>query len=294
MKMSKSRLFNYLMALVLAVSLSGCVFKSGDKPGKAGGKTGNNQNIILATTTSTQDSGLLDVLIPVFQDKTGYVVKTIAVGSGQALAMGERGEADVLLVHAPDAEIKLVESGAAINRQLVMHNDFILVGPAGDPAGVKGIKTASEAFAKISQAQALFISRGDDSGTDKKEKGIWKKTGIEPGGQWYQETGSGMGQTLNITSEKQGYTLTDRATYLSMKDTLKLEIIIQGEPGLLNIYHVMQVNQEIFPKVNSAGAAAMVDFFINPETQDTIGKFGVGQFGQALFFPDAGKSEEDL
>ncbi len=270
-----------LIVLILVSVVAGC-----------GGQ--NKKEVILATTTSTQDSGLLDVLIPLFEQKTGYKVKPIAVGTGQALAMGERGEADVLLVHAPASEMKLVESGVAVNRQPVMHNDFIVVGPKGDPAGIKGLKTATEAFGKIAQDQAFFVSRGDDSGTHKKEKDIWKKAGVEPGGQWYQESGSGMGQTLNIASEKQGYTLTDRATYLALKKNLALEILLEGEANLLNIYHVMQVNPQKFDKVNAEGGKAFVDFFIAPKTQEVIGKFGVDKYGQPLFFPDAGKKEEDL
>lgn len=270
-----------LIVLILVSVVAGC-----------GGQ--NKKEVILATTSSTQDSGLLDVLIPLFEQKTGYKVKPIAVGTGQALAMGERGEADVLLVHAPASEMKLVESGVAVNRQPVMHNDFIVVGPKGDPAGIKGLKTATEAFGKIAQDQAFFVSRGDDSGTHKKEKDIWKKAGVEPGGQWYQESGSGMGQTLNIASEKQGYTLTDRATYLALKKNLALEILLEGEANLLNIYHVMQVNPQKFDKVNAEGGKAFVDFFIAPKTQEVIGKFGVDKYGQPLFFPDAGKKEEDL
>lgn len=248
-----------------------------------------NKDLILATTTSTVDSGLLDVLIPIFEKKTGYRVKTISVGTGQALAMGEKGEADVLLTHAPAAEKKLVDSGAVVNYQLVMHNDFVIAGPAGDPAGIKG-KSSADAFKAIAAKQAIFISRGDDSGTHKKELAIWKNAEITPvGQQWYQESGQGMGATLLMASEKQGYTLTDRATYLAQKKNIKLEILSEGDKGLLNIYHVMEVNPEKFPKVNTAGAKAFVEFMVAPETQKMIGDFGKDKFGQSLFFPDAGK-----
>lgn len=253
-----------------------------------------NPNLILATTTSTQDSGLLDVLIPAFEKKTGYKVKTVAVGTGAALAMGEKGDADVLLVHAFASEKKLVDNQTAINYQLVMHNDFVIVGPSTDPAKVKETKTAVDALKAIYASPSIFVSRGDDSGTDKMEKALWVKTNIKPAGTKYQATGQGMGQTLTIASDKEGYTLTDRATYLAMKKNLKLDILLQGETALLNIYHVMQVNPEKFPKVNAAGAKAFVDFMINADTQKLIGSFGKDKYGQALFFADAGKKMEDL
>jgi tungstate transport system substrate-binding protein len=251
--------------------------------------------IILSTTTSTQDSGLLDVLIPVFEKNTGYFVKTIAVGSGQAMAMGKKGEADVLLVHSPDAEKKFVAEGYGINRRIIMHNDFIIIGPPGDSAKIKGIKLASEAFKKIASAKALFMSRGDNSGTHAKEKAIWKVAGINPEGEkWYQQTGLGMGQTLNVTAEKKGYTLADRGTYLALKKTLGLDILVEGDAILLNIYHVIEVNPAKWPKVNVAGGKAFADFMVSKETQDIIKTFGVEKFGSPLFFPDAGKKEEEL
>ncbi len=247
------------------------------------------KDLILATTTSTVDSGLLDVLIPVFEKKTGHRVKTIAVGTGQALAMGEKGEADVLLTHAEQAEKKLVDSNAVRNYQLVMHNDFIIVGPEKDPAKIKG-KPSTEAFKAIADSGAIFVSRGDDSGTHKKELSIWKKVEITPTGKkWYQESGQGMGQTVLMASEKEGYTLTDRATYLAQKKNIKLAILSEGDKSLLNIYHVMEVNPEKFSKVNAAGAKAFVDFMVAPETQKMIGEFGKDKFGAPLFFPDAGK-----
>lgn len=291
MKKSKSTLA-FILILVMLAALAGC---ASSQPGATGPDASAPANeIILATTTSTRDSGLLDVLLPIFQQKTGYTVKTIAVGTGQALAMGEKGEADVLLVHAPDSEVPLVEAGVVVNRQLIMHNDFIIVGPPSDPAKIKGTAKAADAFKKIAQAQAIFVSRGDESGTHKQEKTIWKSSGIEPAGKWYQQSGSGMGQTLNIASEKNAYTLTDRATYLALKKNLALDILVEGDASLLNIYHIMQVNPQKFDKVNAAGGKALVDFFIAPETQEVIGKFGVDKYGQPLFFPDAGKSMADL
>lgn len=252
-----------------------------------------NKDVILATTTSTQDSGLLDVLIPAFEKKTGYKIKTIAVGTGQALAMGEKGEADVLLVHAPDAEKKVVDSGAAINRQLVMHNDFIIIGPAADPAHIKG-QPVKDAFAAIAKAAAPFVSRGDNSGTHQMEKKLWQQAGVTPSGSWYQEVGAGMGQTLNVANEKKGYTLTDRATFLAQKKNLALEPLVEGDAKLLNIYHVMEVNQQKFAKVNSAGAKAFSDFILSAEGQAIIADFGKDKFGQSLFFADAGKADKDF
>jgi len=248
-----------------------------------------SKDVILSTTTSTVDSGLLDDLIPLFEKKTGFRVKTIAVGTGQALAMGEKGEADVLLVHAPASEKKLVDTGVAINYQLVMHNDFIIVGPAVDPAKIKG-KTAVDAYKAIDASGAVFVSRGDDSGTHKKELSLWKDANVVLTGKtWYQESGQGMGATLLMASEKAGYTLTDRATYLAQKANVKLEILSEGDKPLLNIYHVMQVNPEKFSKVNAAGAKAFVEFMIAPETQKVIGEFGKDKYGASLFFPDAVK-----
>jgi tungstate transport system substrate-binding protein len=253
------------------------------------------KTIILATTTSTQDSGLLDVLLPIFEKKTGYFVKTIAVGSGQAMAMGQKGEADVLLVHSPTAEKKFISEGYGVNRRLVMHNDYIIVGPPGDAAKIKGIKTAAEAFKKIASGKALFLSRGDNSGTHSKERDIWKTTGINPEGEkWYQQTGLGMGQTLSVAAEKKGYTLADRGTYLALKKNLGLDILVEGDAILLNIYHVIEVNPSKWPKVNAAGAKAFADFMVSKETQGIIKTFGVDKFGSPLFFPDAGKKEEEL
>jgi tungstate transport system substrate-binding protein len=246
-----------------------------------------SKDVILSTTTSTVDSGLLDDLIPLFEKKTGFRVKTIAVGTGQALAMGEKGEADVLLVHAPASEKKLVDTGVVINYQLVMHNDFIIVGPAVDPAKIKG-KTAADAYKAIDASGAVFVSRGDDSGTHKKELSLWKDANVVLTGKtWYQESGQGMGATLLMASEKAGYTMTDRATYLAQKANVKLEILSEGDKPLLNIYHVMQVNPEKFSKVNAAGAKACVEFMIAPETQKVIGEFGKDKYGASLFFPDA-------
>ena len=253
-----------------------------------------NKTVILATTTSTQDTGLLDELLPLFEKQTGYFVKTIAVGSGQAITMGERGEADVLLVHSPDAEKKFMDAGNGLNRKLIMHNDFIIVGPSADPAKIKSAKSVKEAMKLISDSGSLFISRGDNSGTHAKEKGLWKAAGINPEGQkWYQQTGLGMGQTLNVAAEKNGYTIADRGTYLSLQKNLGLVILSEGDKSLLNIYHVIEVNPAKFTKVNAAGANAFSDFLVSKKTQDDIGKFGIKKYGSPLFFPDAGKKEAE-
>jgi tungstate transport system substrate-binding protein len=253
------------------------------------------KNIILATTTSTQDTGLLDVLIPIFEKKTGYMVKTIAVGSGQAMAMGQKGEADILLVHSPDAEKKFMADGFGVNRRLVMHNDFIIVGPSGDPAKVKSAKSATDGFKRIAQTGSLFMSRGDNSGTHAKEKGLWKAAAIDPEGQkWYQQTGLGMGQTLSVASEKRAYTLADRGTYLALKKALDLAVLSEGDAALLNIYHVIEPNPSKFSRINSAGGKAFGDFMVSEEAQGVIKSFGVEKFGSPLFFPDAGKKVETL
>ena len=253
-----------------------------------------SKTIILATTTSTQDSGLLDVLVPLFEKESGFQVKTISVGSGQAMKMGEKGEADVLLVHSPDAERKFMADGFGFSRRLVMHNDFILVGPAADPARIKAA-AAADALKRIAQSGAIFLSRGDNSGTHAKEKGLWKVAAVNPEGQkWYQQTGLGMGQTLNVAAEKKGYTITDRATYLSLKRGLGLEILVEGDSKLLNIYHVIEINSTRWPKVNAQGGRAFADFMVARKSQEIIGRFGIDKFGAALFFPDAGKKPESL
>lgn len=253
-----------------------------------------NPDLILATTTSTQDSGLLDVLVPDFEQKTGYTVKTVAVGSGEAMKMGQECNADVLLVHSPSAEKDFMSNNYGSDRRLVMHNDFIIVGPASDPAGIKDSATAIDAFTKIADSKSPFVSRADNSGTNSKELAIWKSANITPEGDWYIESGQGMLATLQIASEKGDYTLTDRATYLANKDTLQLELLVQGDASLLNIYHVIVVNPANCPKVNSTGAVAFADYMVSPATQTLIGSFGVEKFGQPLFTPDAGKDESTL
>ncbi len=284
--------FRHLISLLLVLMfalVTGCSDSSTkeaeNQPETKTEKT-EKTDLILATTTSTQDSGLLDVLKPDFEEKNNYNLKIIAVGTGQALEMGTRGEADVLLVHAPAAEEEIVKSGDAINRQKVMYNDFIIVGPAEDPAKVKGL-TVPETLKKITESKASFVSRGDDSGTHKKELELWKKSSLDPKslGDAYIEAGQGMGATLQIASEKQAYTLTDRATFLAQKKNMPdTEILVEGDESLLNIYHVMQVNDEKHDKVNAEGAKAFADYMTSEETKKIIKEFGTEEYGEPLFF----------
>jgi len=250
------------------------------------------EELVFATTTSVQDTGLLDVVVPIFEKQRNYHVKAVAVGTGQALAMAGRGEADVVLAHAPDAEMKYVDDGTLINRRLMMHNWFLLAGPEADPAKIKGTAKAIDALKKIAAAKAIFVSRGDDSGTHKLEKKLWQQTGITPSGEWYLQSGQGMGKTLGIAGEKQGYVLSDRATYLAFQKTSGLAVLLEGDPAFLNIYHVSEVNPEKFPKVNAKGAKAFADFLLSATVQDILETFGKEKFGEPLFTPDAGKTVE--
>jgi tungstate transport system substrate-binding protein len=250
--------------------------------------------LLLVSTTSTQDSGLLDVLLPAFTAKTGYTVQLVAVGSGQALKIGEQGNADVILLHSPTAEKEFIADGFGIDRRLVMHNDFVIVGPDSDPAGIRDV-TPIDALKKIFASGAIFVSRGDNSGTHVKELALWKDAGLNPAGKdWYLETGQGQGATLSIASEKGGYALTDRGTFLAYKSNVNLQILVQGDPFLLNVYHVITVNPERFPRTNLEGAKAFTDFITSADGQKIIADFGMDKYGQPLFFPDADKTDEEL
>jgi len=275
-----------LLGLVLAAAcLAGC---GGD--GDAGGA---GEPVILATTTSTQDSGLLDVLIPAFEREHGHQVKTIAVGSGEAIAMGARGEADVVLAHSPAAEEELMADGKGTSRRTVMHNDFVVVGPAADPAQVKG-KPVADALELIAAAKAPFISRGDDSGTHVFEVDLWEQAGRTPEGAWYQESGQGMGATLQIANDKAGYTITDRGTYLATDSARDLDVLVEGGSALLNVYHVIDVAAAAGERVNAEGGTALADWLVAPAAQKEIGTFGVAEFGEPLFVSDAGKTDEQI
>jgi len=251
-------------------------------------------NLILATTTSLQDSGLLDVLVPAFEKASGYTVKTVAVGTGQALTMGQQGNADVLFVHAPTQEQTFMDAGWGVDRRLVAHNYFWIVGPASDPAGISGSTSGVDAFKKIAAAGATFISRGDNSGTNTKELALWKSAGVTPSGSWYVQSGQGMGPTLQIASEKSGYTLTDTATFLANQSKLTLTALVKSDTSLINIYSVIAVNPAKWPKVNAAGAKAFEDFVTGTVGQQLIGSFGTDTYKLALFAPDAGKDYASL
>ena len=276
------RLTLLLVALVLALTAAALAQPPGSRA------------VILSTTTSTQDSGLLDVLVPLFEKNTGHSVKTISVGTGQALALAARGEADVTLAHAPGLEKKYVAEGKMRNRRLVMYNDFLLIGPEGDPAKIRGEKSVVAALRRIAAGQARFISRGDKSGTHTLELALWKAAGVTPGAPWYIESGQGMGATLGIANDRQGYTVTDRATMLAFAKRVELEPMVEGDKLLLNIYSVMEVNPANGPKVNVTSGRAFADFMLAPETQAVIKTFGVDRYGQPLFVPIAGKKDEDF
>jgi tungstate transport system substrate-binding protein len=269
-----------LVAAVAALfALAGC----GDDRASSGGTRGT---VVLATTTSTQDSGLLDVLVPAFERESGYRVKTIAVGSGQALEMGRRGEADVVLAHSPAAERNLMAAGVAGRRLLVMHNDFVVVGPAANPAKIGG-SSATRAFAGIAHAHAPFVSRGDDSGTNAFELKLWAAAGVKPSGGWYQESGQGMAATLRIADQKRAYTLTDRGTYLATAADSGLKVLVEGGAALRNVYHVIDITKRAGPRVDVAGGRAFQRWIVSAPVQTTIGGFGVKQYGRSLFTPDA-------
>lgn len=290
--------------LLIAFLLSACAQASagtavptvrvGAAPPGATGSEGSSipeptrPDVLLATTTSVQDSGLLDVLLPDFRQQTGYVVKPIAVGSGQALALARRGEADVLLSHAPAAERQFMEAEYGLDRREVMRNTFLLLGPPADPAGVRATDDAAAAFRQIFEHATLFVSRGDDSGTHQLELAIWQQAGLAPAGQpWYQQAGQGMGATLTIASEKQAYTVADRGTYLARRRSLAIAPLLERGEALLNVYSVIRVSPTRHPLVNVDGATAFADYLVSPRTQEMIGRFGIDRYGEPLFTPSA-------
>ena len=268
-----------LVAVLAALAVGAC----GDDDSDGSASAPDRGTMILATTTSTRDSGLLDELLPGFEDESGCSVKTVAVGSGEALELAEKGNADALLVHSPAAEEEFMEGGHGTSRKAVMHNDFILVGPADDPAKVANATSAPDALTKISKAEAPFASRADESGTHTKELSLWETAGNERGGPWYIETGQGMGETLTIASQKQAYTLSDRGTFLAT-DNLDLELLVEGGKDLLNPYHAIVVRGD---EVNRECSQEFSDWITSAPTQRQIGRFGVADYGQQLFVPDA-------
>ena len=266
-------------AVVLALAAAGTATRA----------EGTRPPIILATTTSTQDSGLLDELIPPFEAASGTKVKIIAVGSGQALALGQRGEADLLLVHSPEAEERFMARGAGLLRRRMMYNDFVLVGPAADPAGLRRARGLPAALRALHGSQAVFVSRGDDSGTHQMELTLWLQAGLSHPleKKRYLETGQGMGSTLRVASEKGAYTLTDRGTYLALRPTLSLVVLFEGDPALRNLYHLIVVNPKQGPRVNKDGAVALARFLLSRVTAARVAAFGRQRFGRPLFMPDA-------
>jgi tungstate transport system substrate-binding protein len=275
--------------LARAVLLAGALLTGLAEPGAAASTT-----VILATTTSLQDSGLLDVLVPMFEKRTGLTVKTISVGTGQALALAARGEADVTLAHAPALERKYVDEGRLLRRRLVMYNDFVIIGPPEDPAAIRGLHQAVDAMRRIAESRSRFVSRGDRSGTHTIEIALWQQAAIEPRGAWYIESGQGMGQTLAIADDRWAYTLTDRATWLAFRKRISLPILVEKDRPLLNLYSVLEVAPASGPRVNAAGGKAFGDFMLSSEAQAAIKVFGEAQYGQPLFVPAAGKTDADL
>jgi tungstate transport system substrate-binding protein len=285
------RAVGILLALMLVLSVVGCASASAPKPAA----TTQTSDVVVASTTSTQDSGLFDVLIPAFEAAyPQYKAKVVAVGSGEALKLGETKDADVLLVHSPAAEKKFIAAGFATKRSDVMYNDFVIVGPPADPAGVKGSTSAAEAMKKIAEAgkagKATFVGRGDASGTDAKEKTLWTAANVATptpaANPWYISTGQGMGETLKVADEKGAYTIADRATWLSMKDQLPgLTILYEKDKALFNQYGVI-----VIPGAkNQEGGQAFADYVLSPEGQKVIAEFGIEKYGQALFTPNATK-----
>lgn len=246
-----------------------------------------NEPIRLATTTSTENSGLLSNILPFFEKKSGYKVHVIAVGTGKALELGRRGDVDVILVHAKNAELEFVNQGFGIKRFDVMYNDFVLVGPAEDPAQIKGKLQITQALSLIEAKNSMFISRGDNSGTHKKEKTLWQKTNLSPSGYWYREIGQGMGKTLNIANELQAYTLVDRGTWLAYKDKVSLKLLVEGDPQLFNPYGIIAINPEKHQATNQSGANSLINWLTGSQGQQLVGNFKIA--GKQLFKPSAQK-----
>lgn len=283
MRNKRKTLFCILLIIVISFTVIACTNDTSNKDNV------NNESIILATTTSTENSGLLDYILPDFEKKTGISVKVVAVGTGKALQMGKDGEADVLLVHAKSSEEEFVAQGHGTARYNVMYNDFVLIGPVTDNAGVSKYanKDIIKAFTLLSNSKQKFVSRGDDSGTHKKEKKIWQEAGIEPEGEWYISAGKGMGDVIQMADELMAYTLADRATYLSMRDKIDLKILVEGDTKLFNQYGVIPVNPNKNDKINHNGAKKFVEWILSDETQKLIGEYGKEKFGQPLFIPNA-------
>ena len=282
--LSQTVILTFLLALFISASMAANTNKHLS--------SNTNKVIRLATTTSTENSGLLRDLLPSFEKSSGYEVHVIAVGTGKALRMGRDGDVDIVLVHAANAEKKFINNGYGVNRRQVMYNDFIIVGPAKDPAGVKGMKNADDALKKIASQKAIFVSRGDDSGTNRKELSLWKSAGVKPAGSWYREAGQGMGKVLQMTGEMEGYTLTDRGTWLSMKAKLPLQILVEGDNRLYNPYGIIAVNPDRYPQSNYVGAMTLISWITSIDGQRQISDFRIND--EPLFVPMAVKSQSAL
>jgi len=272
----RSKVVLVCVTLLVALQLIG---------GGCGKQPARLTTIKLATTTSTENSGLLDALLPVFREKHSIEVQVIAVGTGKAIKHGENGDVDVILVHARSAEDKFVADGYGANRRDVMHNDFVILGPADDPAGVRGMKDAAAALTRLADSKVSFVSRGDDSGTHKKEHSLWHGAGIEPSGSWYLSAGQGMGACLTMANEKRAYVLSDRGTYLAYGEKINLEVLVEGDPRLFNPYGVIAVNPDKHPHVKYEDAMTFIDWLTSPEAQNMIARYQRG--GEQLFYPDA-------
>ena len=278
MKHSKSfGIWNYTVLSLLLVLFTFHFLHFTSQPVAAG------ERLKMSTTTSTDNSGLLKVLLPPFEKQNNIRIDVIPVGTGKALKLGENGDVDVVLVHAKKAELKFVKDGYGVDRREIMYNQFQIIGPKSDPAGIKGMKDAAKAFKKIAKKKAIFVSRGDDSGTHKKEKQIWEKSGVKPEGKWYLESGQGMGITIQIADEKMGYTLTDSATYLAYEEKVDLEVLAEGDPILFNLYGIMAVNPKKHPHVKYDMAKKFIDWISGPEAKEIIGNFKIK--GKVLFTP---------
>lgn len=267
-----------LAAVLLIIVAAGC--------GGSRFPAGSRKSLVLATTTSAQDSGILDEFVKRFEDKYPYDLKAVAVGSGAALFMGSNGDADLMLTHEPKAEAELMAAGLGESSEKVMHNDFIVVGPAKDPAGIRGLKDADEAFRRIVTSGSSFVSRADASGTNAMEMSIWERIGTNPQADRYIQTGQGMGETMRIADEKQAYTITDRATFIVMNEWLSLEKLVEGDGRLINQYTVTVVNPERFSDVNHQGAVRFKEFLLSGEIKELIRKYGWDRYRQRLFYPD--------
>lgn len=258
-------------------------------PSALASQTARDTEIILATTTSVRDSRLLEALLPPFERASGYRLKVIAVGSGEAMALGRRGEADILIVHDPDGELAFIREGYGTARVPLMHNEFVVVGPPGDPAAMRGLSDPVEAFRRLAASRAFFVSRADRSGTHSRERELWRRAGAEPARAWYREAGQGMSATLQIANELGAYALTDVGTLLAHRYPLDLEILVAGDSALYNPYHILMLAPARFPWINRAGAAALVEYLTSPEARETIAAFGRERYGRSLFIPEGDK-----